>query len=64
MEALGQGVQCGPPPTEQEAWPPNPTVGLTGHAETEDAAMLLQESLEQGALPCPRRSTQDDRSGS
>lgn len=34
---------------------------LTRHAESKDAAMLLQKSLEQGALSGPRRSTQDNR---
>lgn len=36
--------------------PPN-----LGHAEPEDAAMVLQESPEQGALSRPPRSTQDNR---
>lgn len=27
--------------------------GLTGHAEAKDAAMFLEESLQQGALPSP-----------
>lgn len=37
------------------AGPPN-----LGHAEPEDIAMLLQESLDQGALLSPPRSAQDD----
>lgn len=50
VRGSGSGQQGAQPPIPPSG---SPSQGLTGHAEAKDAAVLLQQSLEQGALPCP-----------